>query len=539
MWVDQICINQRDKDEKSHQVRLMDRIYEKAENVIVWLGPASPTSEKAMQFYREIGQAAIDIGFRNYMGPTNFAILEVILDERDPNDVQWQRISALFAKTKEELRSSTQALFELDQREWFRRVWIVQEFCLATSPSFVCGDSVVEADLIKYARLVLGFCLDSEFLRSLSNDQRLLLARLSSNDPTPALFSARDYRQRFRRGQVAGSNLLQVLKSVYMERDARAKLRVDRIFALLSLAADAERLGITIDYNKPTEEVLCSTALSIIQNGELSILSCVQFPRDADAVNLPSWVPDWHSNLQPSFYPYPRPGEEHLFESGNRTPDILSDSHQSLLGLAGFMVDTIEDVGSVWKPSSPGPSYNPVYTESCLSEVRLLCRISSMKNTPIYDSSARRDAAAWRIPIGDIYTANQAGGEHRAGPAAALAYIDLLKTNAYFERIRIEPRNNDFDTAEKTASYYRLSMAKMAGKRPFITKSGYVGMAPSTAQQDDVVVSFLGLPTCSILQTRGMQHGKPVFFHLGEAYCDGVMDCELESKATKTSFYLI
>lgn len=39
-WVDAICINQEDLDEKMKQVALMRRIYESALNVLVWLGPA-------------------------------------------------------------------------------------------------------------------------------------------------------------------------------------------------------------------------------------------------------------------------------------------------------------------------------------------------------------------------------------------------------------------------------------------------------------------------------------------------------------------
>lgn len=39
-WVDAICINQKDLDEKMKQVALMRRIYECALNVLVWLGPA-------------------------------------------------------------------------------------------------------------------------------------------------------------------------------------------------------------------------------------------------------------------------------------------------------------------------------------------------------------------------------------------------------------------------------------------------------------------------------------------------------------------
>ena len=38
LWVDAICINQADNEEKSQQVALMDEIYVNAKEVIIWLG---------------------------------------------------------------------------------------------------------------------------------------------------------------------------------------------------------------------------------------------------------------------------------------------------------------------------------------------------------------------------------------------------------------------------------------------------------------------------------------------------------------------
>lgn len=38
LWVDAICIDQGNKEERSQQVRLMDRIYANATRVLVWLG---------------------------------------------------------------------------------------------------------------------------------------------------------------------------------------------------------------------------------------------------------------------------------------------------------------------------------------------------------------------------------------------------------------------------------------------------------------------------------------------------------------------
>lgn len=39
LWVDQICINQSDKAERSQQVQFMYRVYKHASHVLVWLGP--------------------------------------------------------------------------------------------------------------------------------------------------------------------------------------------------------------------------------------------------------------------------------------------------------------------------------------------------------------------------------------------------------------------------------------------------------------------------------------------------------------------
>jgi hypothetical protein len=41
VWINSPCIDQNNKEEKSHQVQLMARIYAKAEQVIAWVGTAS------------------------------------------------------------------------------------------------------------------------------------------------------------------------------------------------------------------------------------------------------------------------------------------------------------------------------------------------------------------------------------------------------------------------------------------------------------------------------------------------------------------
>ena len=55
VWADALCINQEpDSEEKGMQVMQMDRIYNSAKSVHVWLGPSSVESDLAMKFIRRI-----------------------------------------------------------------------------------------------------------------------------------------------------------------------------------------------------------------------------------------------------------------------------------------------------------------------------------------------------------------------------------------------------------------------------------------------------------------------------------------------------
>jgi Heterokaryon incompatibility protein (HET) len=45
-WIDAICINQLDNKERSAQVNMMDKVYQKAEAVDVWLGKWTPDTGK-------------------------------------------------------------------------------------------------------------------------------------------------------------------------------------------------------------------------------------------------------------------------------------------------------------------------------------------------------------------------------------------------------------------------------------------------------------------------------------------------------------
>jgi hypothetical protein len=54
LWIDAICVNQKDVDERSSQVKRMADIYSKAARVVVWLGPESADTSIAMAYVEKV-----------------------------------------------------------------------------------------------------------------------------------------------------------------------------------------------------------------------------------------------------------------------------------------------------------------------------------------------------------------------------------------------------------------------------------------------------------------------------------------------------
>ncbi|KAE8363439.1 heterokaryon incompatibility protein-domain-containing protein [Aspergillus caelatus] len=111
LWVDAICINQKNEEEKTQQLLQMAKVYRMANYVCVWLGEADSDkrSNRAMRFIPKI---------------MDFAFLErAVNDERHAEN--WY------------------ALAELMRDRWFSRRWVVQEISLAKEASVYCGEMAV------------------------------------------------------------------------------------------------------------------------------------------------------------------------------------------------------------------------------------------------------------------------------------------------------------------------------------------------------------------------------------------------------------
>jgi len=113
LWIDAICINQRDDSKKNYQVPLMAQIYSKAGSVICWLGEESVDSDLAISSLRKC--------------------------QKDPSMAMIMAISELS-------HPGWNAIQNLIRRPYWTRVWIIQENQLARQRLFLCGNEQIMGD---------------------------------------------------------------------------------------------------------------------------------------------------------------------------------------------------------------------------------------------------------------------------------------------------------------------------------------------------------------------------------------------------------
>lgn len=125
LWVDAVCISQKDLVERGSQVTQMGRIYASAEQVVSWLGKATKES---------------------YL-----AIDGIQLFTSNPN-LHWTPPSKLsVASRKENYLSADKNLLafrDIATWPWWKRVWFIQDALLAKDLVFVRGKKIVAATLI-------------------------------------------------------------------------------------------------------------------------------------------------------------------------------------------------------------------------------------------------------------------------------------------------------------------------------------------------------------------------------------------------------
>ena len=469
LWVDAICINQKDIEERNKQLSRMKDIYENAKRVIVWLGEESDDSGYAMSVMNNVDErwAKRSMQYGDQGGP-----IEPDLDDR-----------------------ARRALDALLSRPWWRRVWIIQEITCSKDNSLKCGR--YETKFIKAVAVA-----------NLRTQQIIRGASTYFSNPDITIFHrviALDGIRLTRKYQSHNSDFLSLCEE---SRNCEASDPRDKVFALSGFATAAQKRALNPDCSMRLEEVYVRFTVAFIEaENNLNILGHCQallatpqsylkfkllsrhlLPRRC----LPSWTPDWTMNLEATPFmknvlPKDTSSEKLYKASGNYVPSIQLAEDLGVLFVRGCMFDRVLELGEgfdfelspqklqLWRSLALAKLQNGYQTPETIHEAflhTLVADIGLADRRPVRGFPAR-----WPVQIGE-------------------------------------------DTEEAFVSNSLLKQA-LHSRRFFISELGFMGLARYDVKEGDNICILHGGGVPFILRPDGEYH-----LFRGECFVHGLMDGE-------------
>ncbi|KAH8658186.1 heterokaryon incompatibility protein-domain-containing protein [Xylariales sp. PMI_506] len=372
IWIDALCINQGDLDERSSQVMIMRRIYKQAQVVFAWLGGGEPHADQAIADMKGITRVLNpSVSDTDTMRPLNIT---------DRHTYEKLGIPSMDA-------NSWIGMYLFLHRSWFKRAWIVQELAFARCPVFLCGLEVLQLELLLHATSVLidsGWLLQMERLagplledteignteawyRTLvrqGKNRRIYLDR--SAGPIHGGFAFETMELRLSVGSPVHSipgvqildlhpprkTLLSLLQSM---RGKQVSDPRDKVYAFLGMSREEEEHtadrspSALVDYSRSVEDVYMNTAKYIMAvTNNLNILS---FKTARTNISLPSWVPDLSAHqLSPSLQEYGVFCASFNLDGSQFSP--LEDNRLRVLGIKIGVIQSIADANPVVEPDT-------------------------------------------------------------------------------------------------------------------------------------------------------------------------------------------
>lgn len=490
IWVDALCINQLDDDERSAQVALMSAVYGKASSVEIWLGEPFDNIELALQFFEDFAKdvSDTDVG-------TGHSYVTMGLDHEDFDE---NTLTGDALKSYETLM----AIKEIFQASWWYRTWTVQEFILARTAKFRCGYHKINGATLMQC---VWHCARHE------------LSQCACGLPAEWADALDDYfdpGQQLCRLQTVRMSLLECV-GVLRSRDASDPR--DKIYGVLGLDFNASSDLVRSNYSFPVAKVYEDFAMSLINSTKrLDILSYIIAEEDSEST-LASFVPDWRSDDHGWS---PRP---HLVEAYNAgySSEIIFKAQPGMLSVKGLIVDTIQSVAS---DSLHDSSTGFVGTPGILDELLDMAA----------DSTQRGRQDFWIAMCGGISL------EYKHYPLRLTEYSKTNTLVASYKRIEsisqrryegIEQFIRSMEQGKETylGAVEKLDDSAMDGalaiahslRKGMITDRGLFGFVPLPTKAGDVVAVLTGARVPIILRP-----GSGCYTVLGDAYVHGIMDGE-------------
>ncbi|KAF2269487.1 HET-domain-containing protein [Lojkania enalia] len=514
-WSDAVCINQSDAVEKTQQVQLMREIYRRAMRVIIWLGPSTVQTDYTMQETNKLGDQLLKIGLWDLTADDIFRWSEQTTDENSPRSRTKMDVTKLIKEHLELCRNGEYPFWwtmsDIGERQWFKRIWCVQECANAHIAVFRCGQEEVDSKkywaVALYSQLFNSYAMISQS-GHVETDWKVTWVGSSFTATFPTeLIGIR------RKTLVSGGHdLMTLLEKLNTHDSSTSKIGAteprDRVYALLGIANDDAAEEIVADYTISCEETFINTARVLLNHGHDDILSlCRKRGRCKD---LPSWVPDWAAENRKPWSTWNR---KRLFNASGASSIIVKESSNPRgIIVDGAFIDIIKEVGQVWsmgiEEKFDWPSAHKVFND-----------ISKYLSHSSKYTQEQKKRAEWSIPIGDLEVTDVTSQITRTLPNSYMENAHALM------KLFASERASEDEVQENRRSYalYISQMERMHNSRPFISETGYVGLVPMESTSGDSVVILMGARVPYVVRHRNDSKGWRL---VGEAHVYGIMDGE-------------
>lgn len=467
LWVDALCINQIDDEEKSHQVRQMKSIYQFATRVVIWLGKELDDSDLAMDLIANIHK----------VGPDNF-------------------------ETSLESARSWEALAKFYRRSWFSRVWVLQETAVShTSPEVGAGNKWLSWDACESARTFVESQIKN------INDPTSKMVRDTVKATVMAIHNIR--RDLSPTDPISNLEMLLKRAMTFYATDPR-----DKVFALLGLAHESDRMKIVPDYSKSLEQVYAELAVYLISKN----INMIYFNTNSPNEDHPSWVPDWSwlNRRWPLWTPGFYKAAGNTAQAGQFSQDL------STFTVPALLIDRI-DVTDESAPRGVDPiEYNESHLPLIIDNIESLLRKAideQPSNAKLAELKPEKSDALWRTLV-----INKEGTTLTC--PAPDSYGEMFKVSRGQSEVpttfQLDLPTEEERRQKFARPYIQDVQSTMSDQRFFITQNGRIGVGPRHLQEADLIVVFWGADMPCVLREQGNGHAR----FLGPAYVHGVMDGE-------------
>jgi Heterokaryon incompatibility protein (HET) len=533
IWIDSICINQTDNNEKEEQIMLMREIFRRAKRVIISLGDAEDTP-LACQLLQRLSHAAQ---------------LHALQEIADGNRGYVETVS-------------WRALGHLIKNPYFGRMWMIPEVAVASSIQVHFGSWIMDWSDVQIAFLLGGAVFFTLHLTTASNPFQMFSRAQEGFEPHSV-----KAMQLIRRNEQNGTPLsLCALLELSMAFDA-SKAH-DYVFALQGLCA--ERLSSRGPaYDKSIERVYTEVArdiLSATETSGLSLLSLAGIGHGRTMRSLPSWVPEWCCGERGSTLTNTgiiRERTENDYQaSGSTSQRVKIDQELNVVSLRGLHVDAIRSINGEHPPFlsivQPDGSTKDQSSMVMYRWRAAAWQIAQRDTPPISSTGESRRETFWRTSIGDrLLTMKKV---HRPAPSVYGQYSQAYEsfhsnqektsntltpwslTAADFLSKNSNPSNSLHKLAQEGGLYAAACGPHSLTRSFCCTEKGHMGLIPPESRIGDLVCIIFGAQTPFILRRaetkdEGGGDESPSYRLVGECYIHAMMDGEMISLKADTQLF--